>query len=48
VLFNWTSYLGMLRAMDEHELVAPLEYQGKGTLQLDGQPCTATKYRIRK
>jgi hypothetical protein len=23
-----------------------LEYQGKGTIQVDGQPCTLTKYRI--
>ena len=22
-----------------------LEYQGKGTIQVDGQPCTVTKYR---
>ena len=29
VLFNWTWYLGMLRGLDEHELVATLEYQGK-------------------
>src|SRR5215469_142034 len=36
----------MLRGLDEHELVATLEYQGKGTMQVDGQPCTLTKYRI--
>jgi hypothetical protein len=46
VLFNWTWYMGMLRGQDEHELVATLEYQGKGTIQGDGQPCTLTKYRI--
>src|SRR5215471_8819054 len=45
VLFNWTSYMGMLRGVDEHELIASLEYQGKGTVQVDGQPCTLTKYR---
>src|SRR5512135_612857 len=45
VLFNWTSYMGMLRGIDEHELIASLEYQGKGTIQVDGQPCTLTKYR---
>jgi hypothetical protein len=28
------------------ELVATIEYQGKGTIQVDGQPCTLTKYRI--
>jgi hypothetical protein len=46
VLFNWTWYMGMLRGLDEHELVATLEYQAKGTIQVDGQPCTLTKYRI--
>jgi hypothetical protein len=46
VLFNWTWYMGMLRGLDEHELVATLEYQAKGTIQVDGQPCTLTKYRV--
>jgi hypothetical protein len=45
VLFNWTWHMGMLRGIDEHELIASLEYQGKGTVQVDGQPCTLTKYR---
>src|ERR1700733_11114063 len=45
-LFNWTWYMGMLRGVDEHELVASLEYQGKGAIQVDGQPCTLTKYRV--
>jgi hypothetical protein len=46
VLFNWTWHLGMLRGVDEHELIVSLEYQGKGTVQVDGQPCTTTKYRM--
>jgi len=46
VLFNWTWYMGMLRSTEERDLIASLEYQGKGTVQVDGQPCTATKYRI--
>ena len=46
VLFNWTWYMGMLRSSDERDLVASLEYQGKGTIQVDGQPCTLTKYRV--
>ena len=46
VLFNWTWYTGMLHGIDEHELIASLEYQGKGTIQVDGQPCTLTKYRV--
>src|SRR5262245_42664768 len=45
VLYNWTSHMGMLRGLDEHELIVSLEYQGKGTIQVDGQPCTLTKYR---
>src|SRR5580700_8080574 len=40
VLFNWTWYMGMLRGVDEHELITSLEYQGKGSIQVDGQPCT--------
>ena len=39
VLFNWTWYMGMLRGIEEHELLMSLEYQGKGTMQVDGQPC---------
>ena len=46
MLFNWTWYMGMLRGIDEHELIVSLEYQGKGTVQVDGQPCTLTKYRV--
>jgi len=36
----------MLRGDQERDLIASLEYQGRGTVQVDGQPCTATKYRI--
>jgi hypothetical protein len=36
----------MLRGVDEHELIASLEYQGKGTIQVDGQPCTLAKYCV--
>jgi hypothetical protein len=46
VLFNWTWHLGMLRSSEERDLIASLEYQGTGTIQVDGQPCTLTKYRI--
>jgi hypothetical protein len=45
VLFNWTWHMGMLRGLDEHELIATLEYQGSGTIQVDGQPCTLTRFR---
>ena len=45
VLFNWTWHMGMLRGVEEHELTVSLEYQGNGTIQVNGQPCTLTKYR---
>jgi len=45
VLFNWAWYMGMLRSSEERYLLMSLEYQGKGTVQVDGQPCNATKYR---
>ena len=45
VLFNWERNEGMLKGHDERDMVASLEYQGKGTIQVDGQPCTLTKFR---
>jgi hypothetical protein len=45
VLFKWMWAMGMLKGHDERDMVATLEYQGKGTIQVDGQPCTLTKYR---
>ena len=45
VLFNWFWHQGMLKGHDERDMVHTLEYQGKGTLQVDGQPCTLTKFR---
>jgi hypothetical protein len=45
VLFNWAWYMGMLRSSEERDLIMTLEYQGKGTIQVDGQPCNVTKYR---
>jgi len=46
VLFNWAWYMGMLRGPQEIEAVATLEHQATGTIQIDGQPCRLTKYRI--
>ena len=46
VLFHWMWHMGMLRGVTEPEIVATLEYQGKGTIQVNGQPCTLTKYRV--
>jgi hypothetical protein len=45
VLFNWAWYMGMLRSSEERDLIMSLEYQGKGAIQVDGQPCNVTKYR---
>jgi hypothetical protein len=45
VLFKWMWSTGMLKGHDERDMVATLEYQGKGTIQVDGQPCTLTRYR---
>ena len=38
VLFNWAWYMGILRSSEERDLLMTLEYQGKGTMQVDGQP----------
>ena len=45
MLFKWMWNMGMLKGQDERDMVASLEYQGKGTIQVDGQPCTLTTYR---
>ena len=47
VLFNWTWHMGMLRSGNESELIKTLEYEAAGgTVQVSGQPCTVTKYRV--
>jgi len=45
VLFTWMWHEGMLKGTDERDMVATLEHQAKGTIQVDGQPCTLTKFR---
>jgi len=45
VLFNWPWHMGMLRGIEEHELIVTLEYRGEGTIQVDGQPCEITPFR---
>ncbi|HEU4619651.1 MAG TPA: hypothetical protein VFV10_16560, partial [Gammaproteobacteria bacterium] len=45
VLFNWAWYMGMLRSTEERDLIMTLDYQGKGTMQVDGQPCNVSLYR---
>lgn len=47
VLFNWTWHMGMLRSGAESELIKTLDYHGaSGMVQVNGQPCTLTKYRV--
>ena len=46
VLFNWTWHMGMLRGAQEVEAVATLEHQATGVMQVDGQPCKLSKYRV--
>src|SRR5262245_7976481 len=46
VLFNWMWSMGMLRGPQEIEAVATLEHQAAGVIQVDGQPCTLSKYRV--
>ncbi|MBF8300044.1 MAG: hypothetical protein HW394_414 [Acidobacteria bacterium] len=46
VLFNWFWHMGMLRGVQEIEAVATLEYKATGTLQVAGQACTLTSYRV--
>src|SRR5438132_10816878 len=45
VLFNWMWHQGMLKGTDERDMVATLEHQAKGTIRVDDQPCTLSKYR---
>jgi hypothetical protein len=46
VLFNWLWYMGMLRGAQEIEAVATIEHKATGTIQVDGQPCRLTNYRV--
>jgi hypothetical protein len=46
VLFNWAWSMGMLRGQAEPELVGTLDYHAEGTVQVNGQPCTLTKFRL--
>jgi hypothetical protein len=39
VLFNWPWHMGMLRGVQEHELMVSLEYRAEGTVQVNGQAC---------
>jgi hypothetical protein len=47
VLYNWAWHMGMLRSGAESELVKTLDYYGaSGSIQVDGQPCTVTRYHM--
>jgi hypothetical protein len=44
VLFNWPWHMGMLRGIQEHELVVTLEYRAEGTIQVNGQACAMAPF----
>ena len=46
VLFNWAWYMGMLRGPQEIEAVVALEQKATGTMQINGQTCTLSNYRV--
>src|SRR5437667_2279692 len=46
VLFNWAWYMGMLRGPQEIEAVVALEQKATGTLQINGQGCALSAYRV--
>ncbi len=45
VLYHWANHMGMLREIEEHDLVATLELLATGTVTVNGQPCRLTRYR---
>ncbi|HEU4616450.1 MAG TPA: hypothetical protein VFV10_00320 [Gammaproteobacteria bacterium] len=45
VLFNWPWHQGMLRGIEEHELIVSLEYRGEGTVQINGQACKLEPFK---
>jgi hypothetical protein len=46
VLHDWANHMGMLRELEERDRIATLEYLGAGTVDIAGQPCQLTKYRV--
>jgi hypothetical protein len=46
VVFNWFWHMGMLRGPAENEAVATLEHKATGSIQVDGQACKLTMYRV--
>ena len=45
VLHDWANHMGMLRGVEERDLIATLEYLGTGSASINGQPCKVTRYR---
>jgi len=45
VLYNWANHMGMLREIEEHDLVATLDLVATGTVVVNSQPCKLTRYR---
>jgi len=45
VLVNWPWHMGMLRGIEEHELMVSLEYRAEGTIQVDGQACEIAAFK---
>ena len=45
VLYNWANHMGMLREIEEHDLIATLDFSATGTVAVNGQPCALTRYR---
>ena len=45
VFYNWANHMGMLRGIEEHDLIATLELFATGTVTVNEQPCTLTRYR---
>ncbi len=46
MLFNWAWYMGMLRGPQEIEAVVALEQKATGTMQVNGQNCALSNYRV--
>lgn len=46
VLYTWANHMGMLRELQERDSIATLEYFATGTVNVNGQPCKLTKYRV--
>ena len=45
VLVNWPWHMGMLRGIEEHELMVSLEYRAEGKLDIGGQVCEITPFK---